>query len=284
MKTPQNRFLRLLLDSAWFPAVAWLGGVAVSFGVDIVKAPVRHWCGQWAADGLEWLALGLVLLLSVSALVAFVRSLRGRRWGRAVVQLLLGGVAVVLAGIGGICANFLAWEVAFRTPGGIPWKSTPQDAPIPFAIECRPANAFRDRYDKRIAFPSGQRVRLGLEPGGDAGLAVYALDSGCFAVAVDVRRPGGPHRIYCIDPEAETVDFLSDGKWIRLAETPDGGFTFTTGVPAGDEFDHRRYLGIVTPGSGFEPAPEGDDGDPWAEVFASEFRRWGIGEKARPSR
>lgn len=268
MKTPKNRFLRLLFDSAWVPAVAWVGGVAVCLGVVVVMAPVERWCGRWVAEGLGWLALGLALLLSVAGLAAFVQALLGKRWGRAVVQLLLGGVAVVLAGIGGICANFLAWEVTSRTPGGIPWKSTPQDAPIPFAIECRAGNPFRDRYDKRILFPSGQRVRLGLEPGGDAGLAVYALDSGCFAVAVDVRRPGGPHRIYRIEPEDETVDFLSDGKWIRLAETPDGGFTFTTGVAAGEEFDRRRYLGLVTPGVGFEPAPEGDGGDPWAEVLA----------------
>ncbi|MBR3582092.1 MAG: hypothetical protein IKO01_01445 [Kiritimatiellae bacterium] len=269
MKTPQNRFFRLLLDSAWFPAVAWLGGVVVFLGAAIVAAPVRHWCGRWAEDGLGWAALGLVLLLSVAGVAAFVRSLLGRRWGRAVVQLLLGAVAVVLAGVGGICADFLAWEVASRTPGGIPWASTPGDAPMPFAIECRPANPFRDRYDKRIVFPSGQRIRLGLEPGGDAGLAVYALDSGCFAVAVDVRRPGGPHSIYRIDPEGGTVDFLADGKWIRLAETPDGGFTLTTGVPAGDEFAHRRYLGLAEPGGAFDPAPEGDGGDPWAEVLGS---------------
>lgn len=306
MKIPQNRFLRLLLDSAWFPSVAWLGGVAVFLGAAIAAAPVRHWCGRWAEDGLGWLALGLVLLLTLAGLVAFVRSLLGRRWGRALVQLLLGAVAVVLAAVGGICADFLAWEVASRTPGGIPWASTQGDAPLPFAIECRRAHPFLAEYDKQVAFPSGRRFGLYPDAGGYGDTAVYLLDSGRYAIAEGLR----PHMdwyVYRIDPEAESVDFLYKESWfafppdtIRLAgwgtsegsggerhhvnfDTPSGSIRVTNGVPAGDEFAHRRYLGLVKPGGVFTPSPVGDDGDPWAEVFASEFRRWGMGEKSRPS-
>lgn len=292
MKTPQNRFLRLLLDSAWFPAVAWVGGVAVFLGAAIVAAPVRHWCGRWAEEGLGWAALGLVLVLSVAGVVAFVRSLLGRRWGRAVVQLLLGAVAVVLAAVGGICTHFVAWEVASRTPGGIPWASTPGDAPMPFAIECRRAHPFLAEYDKQVAFPSGRRFGLYPDAGGYGDTAVYLLDSGRYAIAEGMRLRRDC-RVYRIDPEAESVDFLYKGSWFAFPpdticvsgcgtsrgtgwerhevrfDTPSGSIRVTNGVPAGDEFAHRRYLGLVKPGGAFDPAPEGNDGDPWAEVLGS---------------
>mgnify|MGYP007070203807 CR=1 FL=1 len=296
MKTPQNRFFRLLLDSAWFPAVAWVGGVAVFLGAAIVAAPVRHWCGRWAEDGLGWAALGLVLVLSVAGMVAFVRSLLGRRWGRAAVQLLLGAVAVVLAGVGGICADFLAWEVASRTPGGIPWASTPGDAPMPFAIECRRAHPFLAEYDKQVAFPSGRRFGLYPDAGGYGDTAVYLLDSGRYAIAEGMRLRRD-RRVYRIDPAAESVDFLYEGSWFAFPpdticvsgcgtsrgtgwerhevcfDTPSGSIRVTNGVPAGDEFAHRRYLGLAEPGGGFAPAPEGDGGDPWAEVLGSGIGR-----------
>lgn len=287
MKTPNNRFLRLLLDSAWFPALAWLAAVGGFLGVSVVWPPVRHWCGKWAADGLSFLAFAMVAVLSVSGLVAFVRSLWRGRWGRAAVQLLLGGVAVVLAAVGGAGAFLLSWEVAVRTPGGVPWRSTAPDAPMPFAVEYRRAHPFLAEYDKRIAFASGRRFGLYPDCGGEGDCAVYVLDSGRYAIAEGLR-PAWDFRVYRIDPEAETVDFLRDGVWFTLPPDtlridgwgrsgerrhvifaiPDGTFAATNGIPAGDEFAHRRYLGLVTPDAVFTPPPPGSPADPWAEILA----------------
>ena len=284
MKTPKNRFSRLLFDSAWFPAFAWLVGVGIWLGVVIAEAPVRYWCGRWAEEGLGWLALGLVAALTVTGAVAFVRSLAGRRWGRAVVQLLLGAVALVAGVVGYFIADFVSREVAFRTPGVVDWKSAMAPGePLPFAIEYRRANSFLAEYDKRIAFASGRRTVVGMDTGGFAEFAVYALDAGRFAIA-DGLGWTGRQRIYRIDPEAESVDCLIDGMWLRLppdttairgrgftgmtrhvdVETSGGEMRVTNGVPAGDEFARRRYLGLVSAYGVFLPAGEDSTGDPWA--------------------
>ena len=138
MKTPQNGFPRLLLDSVWFPAVAWVVSTWLFLGVGLVVlmsnltrdlAP-----GYWLANGLlAFAALLLVVVATVTGLVAFVRSLLGRCWGRAALQLLFGVVAVVAAAGGAVAEGWLAYRL---TDAG-EWQSTPSDAPIPFAIESR---------------------------------------------------------------------------------------------------------------------------------------------------
>lgn len=295
MNTPQNRFSQLLFDSVWFPAVAWVISMWLFLGVGIVVlmsnltrdlAP-----GHWIANGLlACAALLLVMVFTVTGLVAFVRSLLGLRWRRAAVQLLFGVVAVVAAAGGTVAGGWLAYRL---TDAG-EWQSTPPDAPIPFAIESRRAHPYLGMYSKRIAFPSGrfrQLISLRLERGVNADFAVYGLDSGRYAIA-DGLKSGRHHNVYRIDPEAETVDFLHEGAWFRLPPDPVGvgwwrgngdryqvsicmsheTIMLTNGTPAGDDFARRRYLGIATPGAVFKPAAEGDTVDPWADVPAGELQ------------
>ena len=164
MKTPKNRFFRLLFDSAWFPAVAWLLGVGLLCGVVIAGAPVRHWCGRWAAEGLGWLALGLVAALTVTGAVAFVRSLAGRRWGRAAVQLLLGAVALVAGVVGYFIADFVSREVAFRTPGVVDWQSAMAPGEPFQAVTPRWGSQSRSSRWRRQNAPQATRCRLGGKP------------------------------------------------------------------------------------------------------------------------
>ena len=292
MKTPQNRFFRLLLDSVWFPAVAWVVSTWLFLGVGLVVlmsnltrdlAP-----GHWLANGLlAFAALLLVVVATVTGLVAFVRSLLGRRWGRAALQLLFGVVAAVAAAGGAVAEGWLAYRL---TDAG-KWQSTPPDAPIPFAIESRRAHPYPGMHSKRIVFASGRLISLRLERGVDTDFAVYGLDSGRYAIA-DGLKSGRHHNVYRIDPVAQTVDYLHEGAWFRLPPDPVGigwwrgngdrrqvsicmsheTVALTNGTPAGEDFARRRYLGIATPGTVFKPAAKGDAVDPWADVAAGELQ------------
>ena len=288
MKIPKNGFFRRVADSVWKPAAAWLGGAGIFMGVVVAEAPVRHRCGRWASEGLYAAALVLVGVLSATEVAAFVRSLWMRRFDRAFAQLLLGAFAVAVAAAGLFFSVFAAWEVAAHTPDGIPWRSTAPDAPMPFAVEYR-LPSFSSEFDIRLAFASGRHTGLGWRPKGGIGdFAVYALDSGRFALVEDAHSlwPGRPP-VWRIDPEAESVDVLWDGAFFALPPdtlyvrrreesgvsvwTPSGEIAIAKGVPAGDELAHRRFIGWAIAGGVpvFRPPEAGGADDPWQAWFAA---------------
>lgn len=149
------------------------------------------------------------------------------------------------------------------------WHSTPDDVPFPFAVEWRLADAFCGDWNKRIVFPSGRRTGLASGEASYSPLAVYALDSGRYAVAFkDTFTPY--FYVFRIDPAEETVDWLSDGLWYTLppdtvgfitwgaggpvVQTRKGAVGVHRGIPAGDEYAHRRFLGFVSNSGAFEPS------------------------------
>lgn len=280
---------RIILDTVWGPAVAWLLAAVLVLLVTVFETPILCWCGLGLLCFLVGIALFLFIMATVAALVAFVRALRRKQWRRALLQAVLGIAAVFLAGATISPLYQLSEPIESRACDAIPWTSTRPDAPFPFAIGHRliPVAPFSGRIitcDMCIAFPSGKRIHLGREWLRPASAAIYALDSGLYAL-VDIRRPDYTN-FFRIDPVAETVEVLAGNALFALptetlrvigggysssrsdhfitVKTPTGEHQLRECVPATDAFATRRYLGRVTPDGMFEP---GGPDDPYAELF-----------------
>lgn len=280
---------RILFDTAWGPAVAWFLAAVFALLLMVFDTPVMCWCGLWFLCFLFGISLLLLLAATIAALVAFVRALLRKQWLRAALQAVLGVAAVFLANAAILPLYKLSEPVESRACEALPWTSTRPDVPFPFAIEhrIRPVAPFSGNIitcDMRVAFPSGKRIHLGREWSRPVSAAVYALDSGLYAI-VDVRRPDYTN-FFRLDPAAETVEVLAgDALFALLPEplrvigsgysfdrsdhfivvkTPDGEHQLRECVPAGDAFVGRRYLGSVAPDGTF--APGGPD-DPYADLF-----------------
>ena len=133
---------------------------------------------------------------------------------------------------------------------------------VPFAVEYQRAPALSAEYFRRVAFASGKRTRIAMDPGGHAALSVYALEDGTHALMDSAGL------LFRVDAAAETVDQESGGRWFRL---PDGteevrswgasGVTVVlengeeqaskAGVPVGKGLDGRRLLGKFVPNGRF---------------------------------
>lgn len=285
---------KFLFDT-WYGAVA---ACAVS-GAGVLAGMVFLF---WRAGQIAALVFGVLLILSgLTLAAAFVRSLWKRAWGRAAAQL---GIGVVGAG-GFAVALVVAWfasaGVSFALGWQGKWKEPEKNGAVPFVVEYRAAHPFLAEYERRVAFASGKRVGIAMDPGGDAELTVYALGDGMYALA-------GAGSLSRVDAANETVDAGVDRKWFRL---PDGtldikGWESGRGVkvmldggeekwvngsvPFGETLDGRRMLGKFVPYGKFEAAADGDDWlaeVPWGALpgwpeelpFALEWRkergRWG---------
>jgi len=243
--------------AGWLP-VAWVGTVICVLGTFEI-AHIESFLGVIL---LLYVAGPVFLLCSFVFLLVLLRAIWKRRWRYLAKQTLI--IAITLA-----VAGAVAYFIEHPTSGPRAWHSTPRDVPVPFAVEWRLADAFCGDWHKRIVFPSGLRTGLPSGEASNSPLAVYALDSGRYAVSFkDTFTPY--FYVFRIDPEKETVDWLSDGLWYTLpsdtvgfiswgaggplVKTQKGAVGVHHGVPAGDEYSHRRFLGFVSTAGAFEPS------------------------------
>ena len=180
-------------------------GAAVAFAVSLA--------GWFAGVAFSCLAVGETvahvfgLFLSLAALalvVAFVRSLWKRAWGRAAAQLglfVLGQVAIFGVGIGALVAS----ESVADCLGPWPWvEAREKNGVVPFEVEYRFArippmfSGSIATLDRRVAFASGKRVELSGTPVRD--LVVYALEDGTYGLSDPLENR------YRVDVAAETVE------------------------------------------------------------------------------
>ncbi len=256
-----KKVARFLFDT-WYGALA---ACAVSAAGMLAGTLFGVWrAGQIAAD-----FCGVLLLLSGLVLAAaFVRSLWKRAWGRATAQLVLG-----LAGaVGFVCAwavaTFSATYIWFELGWRPPWVGADEkNGVVPFEVEYQRAPAFSSEYFRRVAFASGKRVGIAMDPCGHAQLAVYALEDGTHAL---MDSAGFLCRV---DAAAETVDAEGGWRWYRLPEGTaelrswgTGGVwvvlengeeqSSKEGVPIGESLDGRRLLGQFVPYGAFEAEAE----------------------------
>ena len=255
---------KFLFDT-WYGAVA-----ACAVSATGVLAGVLF--GVWTAGQIVQLFFGVLLLLSGLTLVAaFVRSLWKRAWGRAAVQLGIGVVGAVGFVMALIATFFASAGIAFALGWRGKWIEPEKNGVVPFEVEYRVAHPFLAEFDRRVAFASGKRVGIAMDPGGDAELTVYALGDGSYALMDRARD------LFRVDAANETVDAGEGRKWFRL---PDGtqdiimrGFGrgvevrleggeekwLEEKVPFGETLDGRRMLGKFVPYGRFEAATDDDD-------------------------
>lgn len=161
-------------------------------------------------------------------------------------------------GRGGIRFDGRRGQVGWQPP----WKGAEEkNGVVPFEVEYQRAPALSAEYFRRVAFASGKRVGIAMDPGGHAALSVYALEDGTHALQDSAGL------WFRVDAAAETVDAECGGRWFRL---PDGteevngwetGYvtrvtveladgerqSIEDGVPVGEGLDGRRLLGKFVP-------------------------------------
>ena len=256
-----NKVAKFLFDT-WYGALA-----ACAVSAAGVLAGVLF--GFLKAVDIAGLVFGALLLLSGLVLVAaFVRSLWKRAWGRAAAQLVLGLVGAV----GFVCAwavaAFSSMAVAYKMGWEAPWVGAEEkNGVVPFEVEYQRAPAFTSEYFRRVAFASGKRVGIAMDPCGHAQLAVYALEDGTHAL---MDSAGFLCRV---DAAAETVDAEGGWRWYRLPDGTEEVRSWGTGgvwvvlengeeqsskegVPIGESLDGRRLLGQFVPYGAFEAEAE----------------------------
>ena len=251
--------------AGWLP-VAWV----VSVICVVATFAIEHIQPFLGVVLLLYAAGPVFLLCSFVYVLVLFCALWKRRWRYLVRHTLI--IAITFAA---------TWTVAYfiehPTSGPRAWHSTPSDVPFPFAVEWRLADEFCADWHKRIVFPSGHRTGLPSGEASNSPLAVYALDSGRYAIAFkDTFTPY--FYVFRIDSAKETVDWLSDGLWYPLppdavdfiswgadgplVKTRKGTLWVNRGVPAGDEYFHRRFLGFVSTSGSFEPSTSDPFPDP----------------------
>lgn len=261
-------FKDVLFDTWWVAPLLWFCSIA--FALWVFELSFN--------DPFGVLPLVLVAALSILAttilfVIAFVIALCKRRSQHVALHVL-----IVIVTLVGACDS--ARRIETPSSGERAWHSTPAGVPFPFAVEYRLVDPFLGDYHKRIVFPSGQRIGLASGESSHMPLAIYALDSGRYAVVHENRGSFPPFYIYRVDPETQTVDSFTDGLWRPLSPDPVGGVscgsraplvqTKTGGggvrrsVPVGDELAHRHYLGLVHKTGEFEP---GGPQDPLAALL-----------------
>jgi hypothetical protein len=134
---------------------------------------------------------------------------------------------------------------------------------VPFEVEYQRAPAMSAEFFRRVAFASGKRIGIGMDTGGHAPMAVYALEDGTHAL---MDSAGFLCRV---DAAAETVDAEGGWRWYRLPDGTaevrswgTGGGVWVVlengeeqsskdGVPIGESLEGRRLLGKFVPYGAF---------------------------------
>ena len=260
-------FKRFCLDTFYGPLLLWaLSAGAVLAGFAFLPFPL-------ARILLLAVALPLLLLCTVLGLVAFVRSLLAKAWLRATLQLVLSLGLAAGAVLGSVFALLAGSILGYALqPPESGWTPAGADLGLPFTVEYKPCHPFLAEYDRRVVFPSGKRIGIGVDPGGYPIMSVYALDDAGTYVISD----GQFGQAFRIGMEAETVDWGNGFAWFRLPDDfRDISFTsgdyvvgsladgsevrLTNSVPYGTTLANRRLLGAVGPGGGSEPPDRAPD-------------------------
>lgn len=260
-------FKRFCLDTFYGPLLLW----ALSAGAALASLALCTF--TLARILLLAVALPLLLLCTILGIVAFVRSLLAKAWLRATLQLVLGLGLAVGAVVGAFLALLAGSILGFALqPPESGWTPAGAGLGIPFTVEYKPCHPFLAEYNRRVVFPSGKRIGIGVDPGGYPRMSVYAIDdAGTYCLS-----DGQFSQAFRIGMEAETVDWGNGFAWFRLPDDfrdisfssgdyvvgslADGReIKLTDSVPYGTTLDSRRLLGAVGPGGGSEPPDRAPD-------------------------
>ena len=265
-----------LLSTWWGPVVGWWTAALVWMAVLVVE-PVLGGFGSI----LENMTGVVLLLATLAAVVIWFVALGKKRWGRAAAQFVIGILSFPVFCVGGfasmVTGNALGLHVR---PQALARAAIVKGTgiEIPFSVEFTPSHPFLAEYDRGIVFRSGKRIGIWPDTGGGGPFAVYRLPSGAFYLVCGMNFE--PQRNeYRIDPAAETVELLVEGRWISIpdgtkavvgqsksvtgtistfgldieTETASEQYVRMDGVPVGDSLEGRTYLGLVKPDGSFEP-------------------------------
>ena len=291
-------FYRFFFDTWWGPVVVWWT-VAL---LNMILWVVSPFLGKFGTI-LETCCGGLLTITTLAVIIAWIKTLVARKGARAAGQFALGCLSMPVAAVLGSVALAIATPIAAqKTPGRNASHFTVLDrgvGPQLFQIEFTLHHYIPTEYDKAIVFPSGKRIGLFPDTGGNAPFAVYRLPTGEYYL-VDSLRNLSYKNEYRVNAEAETVEMRSDDLWITIpdgtrmvtgggggsiivqmeegpeavhktsgngsiiAKTDTGEKEVRDGVPIGDSLRDREFRGIVHPGCSLESPSQ--VADPLAEV------------------
>ena len=288
-------FKRFCLDTFYGPLLLW----ALSAGAAL--AGLALYTFTLARILLLAVVLPLLLLCTILGIAAFVRSLLAKAWLRATLQLVLGLGLAAGAVVGAILALLAGSILGFALqPPESGWTPAGADLGLPFTVEYKPCHPFLAEYNRRVVFPSGKRIGVGVDPGGYPRMSVYALD----ATGTYCLSDGQFGQAFRIGMETESVDWGNGFAWFRLPDDfRDISFTsgdyvvgsladgsevrLTNSVPYGTTLANRRLLGAVGPGGGSEPPDRAPDflADPaWNRADCPESLPFAIEYSSSPTR
>lgn len=298
--TKRVALLRFLFETDYGPFVSWCTA-ALAFCVSVIILPPLGKFGS----ALVIVMLLVLIALSLAAVVAFLLALLRCQWMRAIGQLFLGVIGVVL-----FCACFIAScvggrIVAYSTGAAVRTAEVMDEAAssLAFKVEFRPAHLFLAEYDKCVIFRSGKRIGVWMDTGGAGAFAVYRLPTGEYYL-VDGLKHDFIRNDYRVNVTNETVEVMCNDTWVKI---PDGTLEVVgrsgdsimvktksgeknvgggDGTAVGDSLKGRVYLGSLHPNGRFVTAagdPYMDTIEPkWIAVkfdggkipFSLECRRW----------
>ena len=277
MKTKGKAILRFFFETFWGPVIVWWAAALLNLAIWVVS-PLLGKIGMRLEEGF-----GIVLaLVTLAVVVAWAKTLFSRRWGRAAGQLAVGGLSLPVFSIACLLSMAASHALAYsKSPESFARRFSVLDrgsGPQLFQIEFVLHRWLPTEYDKFVVFPSGKRIGLFPDTGGNGPFALYRLPTGEYDLVDGLRHP--PHRNeYRVNASAETVEMRCGDCWIAIPDgaksvtgfggedlsiqTDDGEKWVRGGVPVGDSLRGREFRGIVHPDCRFEFASE--VADPLAE-------------------
>ena len=266
METKRKAILRFFFETFWGPVIVWWAAALVNLAIWVVS-PLLGKIGMRLEEGF-----GIVLaLVTLAVVVAWAKTLFSRRWGRAAGQLALGCLSLPVFSIAGFLSMAASHAFAYsKSPESFARRFSVLDrgsGPQLFQIEFATYRVFPTEYDKSVVFPSGKRIGLVPDTGGNGPFALYRLPTGEYYLVDGLRLPS--HRTeYRVNAPAETVEMRSGDCWIVIPDgtksvtgfggesiciQTDGGEKWVHGgVPVGDSLRDREFRGIVHPDCRFE--------------------------------
>ena len=232
-------------------------------------------------------SLAILAVMTLWYVVDLIASLVRRRWKKAAIMFVMGGVGAAMLVVGlGLAVGFNVWVSAAT------WKQEdekPRQIGMPgegdemaFSVEYINAHPFLAEYDKTIVFKSGKRFGVWMDTGGAGPFAVYRLPTGEYYI-VDGLEHDFIRSDYRVNVTNETVEMMCDETWVNIpegalkvdsrandsitAKTADGEKRADGGAPVGDSLKGRSYLGLLYPSGRFEPG----EGDPFADIIEPQW-------------
>ena len=180
--------LRFFFETFWGPVIVWWAAALLNLAIWVVS-PLLGKTGMRLED-----VFGIVLaLVTLAVVVAWAKTLFSRRWGRAAGQFAVGGLSLPVFSIACLLSMAASHALAYsKSPESFARRFSVLDrgsGPQLFQIEFVLHRWLPTEYDKSVVFPSGKRIGLFPDTGGNGPFALYRLPTGEYDLVDGLRHP-----------------------------------------------------------------------------------------------